>query len=105
MGFVQTIEIRTHDIGPVQDHLAAWDAEQKGIAPGYQRSRVLVDEDALDRYVIEVDFSSKEQASANNERPETAAWAAKLRELVGGEPQFTNYRVTTATTSEGGRSQ
>jgi quinol monooxygenase YgiN len=97
MAFVQTIEIRTDDVTRVRDHLARWDAEQKGIAPGYQQARLLADEDDADRYLIVVDFSSKEEAAANNERPETAAWAAKLRELVAGEPTFTNYRVATAT--------
>ncbi len=97
MGFVQTIEIRTDHVARVRDHLAQWDAEQKGIAPGYQRARLLADEDEDGRYLIVVDFSSKEEAGANNERPETAAWAAKLRELVGGEPAFTNYRLATGT--------
>ena len=35
-----------------------------------------------------VDFASEEQANQNNDRPETQAWAAKLRTLVTDEPAY-----------------
>lgn len=41
---------------------------------------------------FEVDFSSKEEARRNNDRPETAAWAEGLQQLVGGQPSYQNLR-------------
>ena len=32
-----------------------------------------------------------DEATRNNERPETQAWAARLRELVDGEPEYRHY--------------
>ena len=93
MAFVQTIEVQAADETSLREHLAVWHAEQAGLAPGYQRGRILRDEDAPGRFVIEVDFSSQEEARRNNDRTETGAWASKLRELAGGEPRYANYRV------------
>lgn len=97
MSFVQTIGIETDDIEPVRDLARTWHAEQTGVAPGYQRARILADEDRPRHYVIEVDFSSKEEAEANNARPETAAWAQKLQGLVDGRPTFTNLGLVFTT--------
>ena len=88
MTFVQTIEIDVDDIGPVNDLLSNWHADQAGVAPGYQRARVLADEARRGHYVIEVDFSSRKEADANNARPETAAWADSLGALADGSPTF-----------------
>ncbi|MDQ4098466.1 MAG: hypothetical protein M3144_11440 [Actinomycetota bacterium] len=100
MAFVQTIEVEATDEVGLRDHLAAWHGEQAGLAPGYLGARILAEEAAPGRYVIEVDFSSREEAARNNERAETTAWAAKLAELVAGEPRFTDYRLVYPT-SEG----
>jgi quinol monooxygenase YgiN len=96
MAFVQTIEVQAAEETPLCQHLAAWHAEQAGLAPGYQGGRVLADNDSPGRFVIEVDFSSREEAERNNERAETAAWATKLRELVSGEPRYANCRLAWA---------
>jgi len=96
MSFTQTIEVTSGDERTLCDRLTAWHAEQHGLAPGYQRARLLADTDAPGRYLIEVDFSSREEAERNNDRPETAAWAAKLQELVTGTPRYTNLRVVCA---------
>lgn len=97
MAFVQTIEVEGTDDSMLKDHLAAWHAEQAGLAPGYQGARILADEARPGRYVIEVDFSTPEEAARNNARPETAAWASKLAEFVQGEARFTDYRLVFAT--------
>lgn len=97
MSFVQSIAIETDDIQPVHDLVSQWHSEQAGIAPGYQRARILADQDRPGRYVIEVDFSSQEEAEKNNERPETAAWAEKLEGLVNGTPAFTNHGLVCTT--------
>jgi hypothetical protein len=97
MSFTQTMEVQTSDEAALRDHVAGWHAEQAGIAPGYRRARVLADAKQSGRYVIEVDFSSPEDAARNNERPETGAWAAKLGELVSGTPQYRDFRLVCTT--------
>lgn len=97
MTFVQTIDIQTNDIQPVQDLVSNWHAEQAGIAPGYQRARILADQEEPRHYVIEVDFSSKEDALANNVRPETAAWAHQLESLADSAPSFRDLALVCAT--------
>ena len=97
MTFVQTIHIETNDIQPVHDLVSTWHAEQVGVAPGYQRARILADEGRPRHYVIEVDFSSKEEAETNNDRSETAAWAKNLADLVDGAPTFTSHRLVCTT--------
>lgn len=97
MSFTQTMEVRTNDERALHDHVAAWHAEQAGIAPGYQRARVLADAKESGRYLIEVDFRSPEDAARNNERPETAAWAAKLDDLVTGAPEYRDFRLVCTT--------
>jgi quinol monooxygenase YgiN len=97
MTFTQTMEVQASDEAALRDHLAGWHAEQAGIAPGYRRSRLLADTKQSGRYVIEVDFTSPEEAAHNNERPETAAWAAKLGELVTGAPEYRDFRLVCTT--------
>lgn len=101
MAFVQTIEVRADDEATLQEHAANWHAEQAGTAPGYRGVRILADEREPTRFLIEVDFSSQEDAERNNSRPETAAWSAKLGELVTTEPRFTNYRLVCTTGDDG----
>jgi quinol monooxygenase YgiN len=97
MTFTQTMEVQASDERALHDHVASWHAEQAGIAPGYRRARVLADEKQPGRYLIEVDFSSPEEAARNNERPETNAWAAKLGELVTGAPEYRDFRLVCTT--------
>jgi quinol monooxygenase YgiN len=98
MVFVQTIEVQAADETSLRDHVAGWHADQAGSAPGYQGGRVLADADNPGRFLIEVDFSSRQEADRNSDRSETAAWASRLRELVSGEPRYANYRVVWTTT-------
>lgn len=97
MTFTQTMEVQANDERALHEHVAAWHAEQAGIAPGYQRARVLADTKQSGRYLIEVDFTSPEEAARNNERPETAGWAAKLGELVSGTPEYRDFRLVCTT--------
>lgn len=97
MTFVQTIEVDAADIGPIQDLVSTWHAEQAGVAPGYERARILADEGRPNRYLIEVSFSSKEEAEANNARAETANWARRLEGIAGSAPVFTNLALVCTT--------
>jgi hypothetical protein len=97
MSFTQTMEVQTNDEAALRDHVAGWHAEQAGIAPGYRRARVLANSKQSGRYLIEVDFSSSEEAARNNERAETNAWAAKLGELATGAPEYRDFRLVCTT--------
>ena len=91
MGFVQTIAIETSDIGPVRDLVADWHTKQSGVAPGYLSTRILTDRDQPSQHLILVDFSSAEEAAANNERTETAEWASALSSMIVGDAEFVQY--------------
>jgi quinol monooxygenase YgiN len=98
MSYTQIIEIdAAGDAEGLQDLLAGWDAEQRGVAPGYIGARLLADAATAGRYLIEVDFTSQEEADRNNGREETAAWASTLRELARGEPTYRDFEQVYAT--------
>lgn len=97
MAFTQVLTIDGAEEQALHEHVSNWDQEQSGVAPGYLGARVLADEDNRGRYLVEVDFSSKESADRNNERPETQAWAEKLRELADGEISYRNLRQVCTT--------
>ncbi len=98
MSFTQIIEVDgVGDEQTLHDHVAGWDSEQAGVAPGYLGARVLADNDHPGRYLVAVDFSSEQEAKRNSDRPETGDWAARLREIAGGEPTFRNLRQVCTT--------
>jgi hypothetical protein len=97
MAFTQSIEVRSSDEQVLHDHVAGWHKEQAGVAPGYRGARVLADRSQPGTYLIEVDFSSEEEAARNNDRPETAEWAKRLREMVGNEPAYRDFRLVCST--------
>lgn len=94
MAFTQTMTVQTGSAEPLAELLEGWHRDQSGVAPGYQGARLLADQDRPGRYIIEVDFSSEEAAQQNNARPETAAWAEKLKGLAQGEPEYRNFEVS-----------
>ena len=55
--------------------------------------KVLHSRDQPGRYIIQVDFESLEAAQANNERPETQAWAERLRAIARSEIKWENLDV------------
>jgi hypothetical protein len=95
--FVQIVEVETSDIGAVNDLLKRWHDDQAGIAPGYRGTRVLADRDRANTYLLEVEFSSEEEAARNNDRAETQRWASALREAIHGEPRYLNLTESFAT--------
>lgn len=97
MPFTQTMTVEAEAAEPLADLVDAWHREQSGVAPGYQGARVLADAERSGRYVIEVDFSSEEEAAKNNDRAETSAWAKRLDALVRGEPTYSNFAVVHST--------
>jgi hypothetical protein len=97
--FSQTITVRCDDPAPIIAMLIEWDLNQAtNDIMGYMGTRVLADREKLGQYVIIADFgvidpnvSAAEEAARNNERPETQAIAARLREVVNGEPEYHHF--------------
>jgi hypothetical protein len=97
--FSQSISVRCEDPTPLIEMLAQWDDEQATAdIMGYMGTRLLADRDVPGQYLIVADFgvvdpdvSAADEATRNNERPETQAWAARLLELVAGEPEYHHF--------------
>lgn len=97
MPFTQIMTVQADERDSLIELLENWDREERGGAPGYQRARLLADQQRPGRYVVEVDFSSEAEARENNGRAETQAWADKLRALARGEPDYDDFEVIYAT--------
>jgi hypothetical protein len=97
--FSQTIAVRCADPAPIIELLKEWDFNQAtSDIMGYMGTRVLADRDNPGQYLIIADFgvidpdvSAAEEAARNNERPETQATAARMREVLDGEPEYRHY--------------
>lgn len=97
--FSQTISVRCDDPTPIIELLKQWDLAQASTdIMGYMGIRLLADREDAGHYLIMADFgvvdpdvSAAEEARLNNERPETQATAARLRELLNDEPEYRHY--------------
>jgi hypothetical protein len=91
--------VRCDDPDTLIDMLTKWDFNQaQSDIMGYMGTRLLADRENPGNYVFIVDFgvidpdvSAAEEAERNNARPETQAFAARLREVVQGEPEYRHY--------------
>lgn len=91
MPFTQTLSVRADTPEALVALMERWHRQEHGVAPGYEGARLLADADQPGRFVIEVDFASREAAEANNDRSQTQAWAQQLGDLAAGEPEYHNY--------------
>jgi hypothetical protein len=97
--FTQTIAVQCDDPAPIIELLEQWDIDQASAdIMGYMGVRLLADRDNPGQYLIVADFgvvdpdvSAADEAARNNERPETQASAARMREHVKGEPEWRHY--------------
>ena len=97
--FSQTITVRCDDAAKLVELLTSWDLSQAtSDVMGYMGTRLLADRENPGQYVVVADFgvidpdvSAADEAERNNERPETRAWAARLRELIDGEPEYHHF--------------
>jgi hypothetical protein len=97
--FSQSITVHCDDPAPIIALLEQWDLDQASTdIMGYIGARLLADRENEGRYliianfgVVDPDVPAADEAARNNERPETQAWAARLRELVIGEPEYHHY--------------
>jgi hypothetical protein len=97
--FTQTIAVECDDPAEIVALLEQWDIDQASSdIMGYMGIRLLADREQPGSYLIVADFGvvdpdvcAADEAARNNERPETQATAARLLELVKGEPQYHHY--------------
>ena len=87
MAFVQVIEFKTQDIGPVQATDESWQQATEGKRTA-RRQMLARDHNDPDRYFALVFFDSYESAMANSQLPETQAAANMYMQLTEGEPTF-----------------
>ena len=97
--FSQMITVQCSDPAPMLELLAEWDLSQatRDIM-GYMGTRVLADREKMGQYVIIADFgvvdpniSAADEAMRNNARPETRAFADRMRTVLDGEPEYHHY--------------
>ncbi len=90
--FVQTIEIRTADIGAIERAVQEYEAATEGVRT-VRRSTVLRDRADAERYLVVVEFDSAESASHNSQLPATGVLAAKIGELSDAPLVFHDFDV------------
>jgi hypothetical protein len=99
VNFTQTISVRCDDPEALIALVETWDEMQAGTdIMGYMGQHLLADREDPGHYlliaefgVVDPDVPAADEAQRNNGRPETQEWAAKLRELIEGEPTFHHY--------------
>jgi len=92
MSFVQIIEFKTHDIGPMQATSDSWQKATEGKRTATHRM-LARDRNDPDRYYALVFFDSYESAMKNSDLPETQAAAKAYAQLSDSPPQFRNLDV------------
>jgi hypothetical protein len=93
------IFVRTGDPASLVNLLEQWDTQQASAdIMGYMGARLLADRENPGQYIIVADFgvvdpevSAADEASRNDDRPETKAWATRLRAVIEADPQSHNY--------------
>lgn len=99
MRFNQGIRVQCADAEALVRLLAEWDELQSTTdVMGYIGTRLLADRDSPGHFMIlsefaevDGDLTAADEAERNNQRAETEAWAAKLRSLVDGEPDWIHF--------------
>jgi len=99
MNFTQTFSVRSDNPEALVELAAHWDRNQAAAdVMGYMGTHVLADREHPGEYMIVAEFGvvdpnvpAADEAMRNNERPETQAWAQKLREVIDGEPVWHHY--------------
>lgn len=92
MAFIQVIDYETSKPEEVQRLNEEWEraTEDKGNATRLIQTRY---HDEPNRHCTVVFFDSYDEAMENSNLPETQEYAAKLRELIDGEPTYFDLDV------------
>ena len=91
MTFMQIIKYHTSR----PDEIAALEQSMQatGRTPRFSHITVGQDKEAAGTFYTIVEFPNEAAAQANNEDPETQAFAAKMMQLCDGPPEFMNIDV------------
>jgi hypothetical protein len=92
MAFVQLVVYGTNEIEKVKAMAERYREETKGRSK-VRRVTVGADRDAPGRYATIVEFDSFEDAQANNDLPETQAFAEEMGRLADGPVAYHNLDV------------
>ncbi len=90
--FVQTMEIRTSDFGPIEEAMQAYVDATEGVRTVVS-STVLRDRSDPDRYLVVVEFDSAESAGHNSALPATGLLAQAINEHADAEIVFHDHDV------------
>jgi hypothetical protein len=90
--FRQIIEFRTSRIADFDRNLDAWMIKTEGDRIPH-RATLTKDRDAVDEYILTVEFASHEQGMENSNRPATAEFASFLAEISDVPLAFRNLDV------------
>lgn len=93
MPFLQTVEYETDRPDEIRELMAEW-ARQRRPSPGPSRLTFAEDRDRPGHLMVVAEFDSYEQAMEHSARPETSAYAERLRRLASGEPRYVNLEIT-----------
>lgn len=99
LNFTQTMTFRCTDPDKLVELAAGWDRLQaEGDVMGYMGSHILADRADPGRYVmiaefgvVDPDVSAAEEATKNNDRPQTNEWAEKFMAIVDGDVEWGHY--------------
>jgi len=97
--FSQIITVTCANPAPMLELVAEWDLNQAtSDLMGYMGTRVLADREKFGRYLVIVDFGvvdpnvpAADEAARNNARPETRAFALRMRETLDADPEYHHY--------------
>ncbi len=92
MAFIQVIEYKTSRPDEIQSVVDEWRSKTEGRRTA-RRGTLARDRERSDTYVQIVEFPSYEDAMANSEMPETAAFAERVSKLCDGPMAFRNLDV------------
>lgn len=99
MRFTQVIRIQCSDADALVRLQQEWDQLQStSDVMGYIGTRLLANREQPGQFMIMAEFAevdgdltAADEAERNNQRVETEQWAAKLRSLVDGEPEWVHF--------------
>jgi hypothetical protein len=99
LNFSHMIFVRSDDPRALVELLEQWDLQQASAdIMGYMGARLLADRENAGQYIIAADFgvidpdvSAADEATRNDDRPETRDWAARLRAVIEDDPRHHNY--------------
>ena len=99
MRFTQIMKVRCADEEKLLALARSWDENQaKMDVMGFIGSRVLAQRNSPGTFLVMAEFAevdgtrtAAEEAALNNGREETERWAAALRAVIDGEPEFIDY--------------